>query len=406
MRSRKIILGILSVVLLVVTAIVLVKGFTEEDSEEEVAQEQESLPAEDSQGEDEHIQEDEEESTEDEATSSEDLDPIWYEESVFELPINGAGGYTSVETILYETATVDANEIEVLPIGTPFIVIEEQGNWWKIQTKEQEGWIENTLAMINLPDVMPSIIYDNPNNYSSEFRSSFTDIPGITGETLYEGYAYNERLDKDEFIMPIIYSTAEKIAQAQQTALENEETLVVMETFRPRSVQILVNERLSALAEENEEVRRGITEEPWQMSWFISSGVSNHQRGLAVDLTLAQINERGERTVGDFIVPEVLDYSVYEMYTPIFELSTASAMLMRPISARDRTGWQEIPYQEYVNEEAIRLEEYMFEADMIPIPSEWWHFNDIDILEEYEEELGNGDFYLDSFFNQKPIRTQ
>lgn len=339
---------------------------------------------------------------EEEPSEPEEPEGLWYEESVFELPVNGAGGYTSVETELHETPTVDSSVIEFLPMGTPFTVLEEQGNWWKVETAGQEGWIENTLAMINLPDVMPSIIYDNSNNYGSEFRSSFTDIPGITGEVLYEGYAYNERLDKEEFIMPIIYSTALKIAQAQQAALENEETLVVKETFRPRSVQILINERLSALAEEQEEVKQGITEDPWQMSWFISSGVSNHQKGLAVDLTLAKVNERQEQRIGEFVVPEITEYTVYDMYSPIFELSTASAMLTRPISARDRTGWQDIPYQDYVNEEAIRLESYLFQADMIPIPSEWWHFNDIDILEEYEEELGNGDFYLDQLLNQEP----
>lgn len=323
-----------------------------------------------------------------------------YEESIFELPVHGAGGYTSTETSFHESATEDAEVIQYLPMGTPFVVKEEQGNWWRIETEEgEEGWIENQLAMINLPDVLPSIIYDNPNNYASDFRSSFTDIPNVTGEKLYEGYAYNERLDRDEFIMPILYHTAEKIAYAQEAALENGETLVVMETFRPRSVQLLVNEELSALAEVNEDVRRGITEEPWSMNWFISAGVSNHQRGLAVDLTLARIDESEEEVIGDFMVPVVQEYRVYEMYSPIFELSTASAMLVRPISARDRVGWQEIPYHDYVNEEAIRLERYMFEADMIPIPSEWWHFNDIDILEEFEDELGNGDFYLDVFFN-------
>jgi D-alanyl-D-alanine dipeptidase len=328
--------------------------------------------------------------------------PEWYEEGAFELPIYGAGGYTSVETAIYTSATNESTLIEYLPIGTPFMILEEQGNWWRIQTEELEGWIDNTLAMINLPDVIPSIIYDNPNNYGSIFRSSYIDIPNITGEKLYDGYGMNERLEKEEFIMPIIYSTAKKIAMAQESALENGETLVIKETFRPRSVQILINEELAALAESNEEVKRGITEEPWRMSWFISSGVSNHQKGLAVDLTLAQINESEERTIGEFKTLEITNYTEYEMYSPIFELSTDSAMLIRPISIRDRVGWQEIPYHDYVNEEAIRLESYMYHADMIPIPSEWWHFNDIDILEEFEVELENGDFYLTQLLNQLP----
>ncbi|MCC5896075.1 MAG: SH3 domain-containing protein [Alkalibacterium sp.] len=329
-----------------------------------------------------------------------------YEASAFELPVQGAGGYTSVETKLHDSATEDSTELATLPAGTPFYVIEEQGNWWRIQMEDAEGWIDNRLAFINLPDVIPSIIYDNPNNYASIFRSSFTDIPGITGEKLYEGHGFNERLGKDEFIMPIIYSTAEKIAEAQQAALANNETLVVMEAYRPFSAQVLVNEQLSALAEENEEIMAGLTEAPWTMNWFINESVSNHQRGLAVDLTLARIETLEDRIIDHYIVPQIIEYAVYEMYSPIFELSTAAAMLMRPIAARDRVGWQEIPYQDYVNEEALRLEAYMFEADLIPIASEWWHFNDIDVLEEFEEELGDGGFQLERLLNQLPSSVE
>ncbi|OJF96985.1 SH3 domain-containing protein [Alkalibacterium sp. 20] len=331
---------------------------------------------------------------------------VSYEDSSFELPVLGAGGYTSVETMLHESATKDSAVFDTLPAGNPFYVLEEQGNWWRIHTNNQEGWIDNSLVLVNLPDVIPSIIYDNPNNYASTFRSSFMDIPGITGEKLYEGHGYNERLGKEEFIMPIIYSTAKKIAEAQQAALENDETLVVMETYRPYSVQQLVNEQLSALAEEDDNIRGGLTEEPWTMNWFINGGVSNHQRGLAVDVTLASISSMEDRIIDNYIVPQITEYSVYEMYSPIFELSTAAAMLIRPIAARNRVEWQDIPYQDHVNEEAIRLEAYMFEADMIPIASEWWHFNDIDVLEEFEEELGEGGFYLEMLLNQLPSMVE
>lgn len=325
-----------------------------------------------------------------------------YEESMFDLPVTGAGGFTSVNTHLRETASEDAESLTILPAGTPFYIIEEQGNWWHVQTEDQEGWLSNQLAFINLPDVLPSAIYDNPNTYGSIFRSSYTDIPGITGEVLYEGYGMNDRLDREEFIMPIIYSTAHKIAEAQQAALENNETLVIMEVFRPSTAQVLVNEQLSELAEQNEEVMHGLTEAPWTMNWFINEGVSNHQRGLAVDLTLARVESVEERIIDHYIVPQVTEYSTYEMYSPIFELSTASAMLERPIAARDRVGWQDIPYMDHVNEEARRLEAYMFEADLIPIASEWWHFNDIDVLEEFEEELGDGNFHLDTVINRLP----
>lgn len=342
-------------------------------------------------------------SVEQEESMEEEPSAVWYEEGNFELPIIGAGGYTSVLTPLYDSPTEEAESMMDLSIGTPFEIQEEQGRWWRVQTEKQEGWIENTLAMINLPDVIPSIVYDNPNNYGSEFKSSFTDIPEVTGKVLYNGIEMNERLGHEEFIMPIIYNTAEKIAQAQKRALSNGETLVIKESFRPRSVQLFINKQLSNLAEENETVAAGLKEEPWSMHWFIHSGISNHQRGVAVDLTLAQIERLEETVIGDFLVPNIVDYTEYEMHTPVFELSIASVMLEWPVAARDRTAWQDIPVREGISEHALRLREVMFEADMIPIASEWWHFNDVDMLEEFEEDMGNGDFYLEKLFNRKPI---
>lgn len=370
-------------------------GFPDPDDGAEQPQEQPAEPDTDEEPEDTDQEEPAGEEPEEQVVTR-------YEESMFDLPVTGAGGFTSVNTHLRETASEDAESLTILPAGTPFYIIEEQGNWWRVQTEDQEGWLSNQLAFINLPDVLPSAIYDNPNTYGSIFRSSYTDIPGITGEVLYEGYGMNDRLDREEFIMPIIYSTAHKIAEAQQAALENNETLVIMEVFRPSTAQVLVNEQLSELAEQNEEVMHGLTEAPWTMNWFINEGVSNHQRGLAVDLTLARVESVEERIIDHYIVPQVTEYATYEMYSPIFELSTASAMLERPIAARDRVGWQDIPYMNHVNEEARRLEAYMFEADLIPIASEWWHFNDIDVLEEFEEELGDGNFHLDTVINRLP----
>ena len=64
--------------------------------------------------------------------------------------------------------------------------------------------------MVNLPDLIPSIIYDDTNAYSSLFKSSEIDIPNITGKQLYNNKTYNERLSKEEFMMPVIYAMAKK----------------------------------------------------------------------------------------------------------------------------------------------------------------------------------------------------
>ena len=59
-------------------------------------------------------------------------------------------------------------------------------------------------------DVLPSIVYENPNAKASIFKTCGKDIEGITGQKLYDGLFYNQRLGRDEYLMPINYAMAKK----------------------------------------------------------------------------------------------------------------------------------------------------------------------------------------------------
>lgn len=63
-----------------------------------------------------------------------------------------------------------AGVLAILPAGTDFTVLEENGKWWKVQCTadyqqdgqalhgEIVGWVEHRYCMVNLPDVIPSMI--------------------------------------------------------------------------------------------------------------------------------------------------------------------------------------------------------------------------------------------------------
>lgn len=329
--------------------------------------------------------------------------PMWYLDGPFELPIAGAAGYTSVEQTLYEDPKADAASLGELEPGTPFEIREEAGDYWSVESGSFKGWIEHRYAFINLPDVIPSIIYDHTNSYDSQFKTSYMDIPELTGEPLNPMVDYNERLEEEEFVMPILYQTAKKVFHAQQLALQNGDSLVIYETFRPRELQLLVNESMEKLAEENEEVAEGITEAPWSMTWFINMNISNHQRGLSLDLSLAEVEEISDQTIGDFKVLKVKDYTEYTMHTPIHELSAASAVFDRPIASVDREGWKELTVNPEMTEPALKLQDYMVEAGFNPLASEWWHFNDVDAFEDLDKEAGTGEFLIRETVNSVPL---
>ncbi|MDZ7836078.1 MAG: hypothetical protein U5K84_12875 [Alkalibacterium sp.] len=84
------------------------------------------------------------------------------------------------------------------------------------------------------------------------------------------------------------------------------------ETFRPREVQLFINEELTKLSEENESGRRPTTK-PWSMTWFINMNISNHQRGWLLTSVWRQSDDLTDQTIGDDKALKVESYSEYDI---------------------------------------------------------------------------------------------
>lgn len=331
----------------------------------------------------------------------EDPEPLVYEGNL-ELPVNGATGYASVLMDLKATADAGSATISILEAGTAFEVVEEVGDWWYVQTATESGWVQHLYCFINLPDVIPSIIYDNTNTYASKFVSSGKAIPGITGQALYDGKAYNMRLEKVSDIVPVLYSMSKKIHLAQQAALAEGNSLVIYEGYRPFSVQKLTVDALTNLAAADPEVMAGINTYPWDTNWFIATNVSNHQMGYAIDVTLAKITEQQEIVIGDYAATAITGYTEYTMPTTIHELSMASATFTGPVKSSSPTAWRQATLADTMNEAAILLQRYSTEAGLTPLASEWWHFNDLDARFATEGNSSRGEYLLDATISEAP----
>ena len=331
----------------------------------------------------------------------EESEPLLYEGDL-ELPVNGATGYASVLMDLKATADAGSETISELEAGTAFEVLEEVGDWWYVRTATESGWVQHLYCFINLPDVVPSIIYDNTNTYASKFASSGKTIPGITGEALYDGKAYNMRLGKVSDIVPVLYSMSKKIHLAQQAALEEGNTLVIYEGYRPFFAQKLTVDALTTLAAADPEVMAGINTHPWDTNWFIATSVSNHQMGYAIDVTLAKITEQQEIVIGDYAATAITGYTEYTMPTTIHELSMASATFTGPVKSSSPTAWLQANLADTMNEAAILLQRYCTDAGLTPLASEWWHFNDLDARFATEDNSSKGEYLLDATMSEAP----
>lgn len=308
-----------------------------------------------------------------------------------ELPINNATGYTSIEMELLDE---ERNVIQTIEAGTPFKIIKEEGEYWYILVNEIYGYVENKYCMINLPDVIPSIIYNITNSYSSIYHSNNISLPNITGLALYDSKEYNQRFNKEEFLVPTIYGMAKKIAQVQNSALKNGESLEIYEAFRPYDVQMQISSSLSLLMQENESVNNLINNGIWGKSWFVAVNLSNHQKGIAIDTSLVKIKNVDVKSTGNYSYLDIVSYEELNMPTPMHELSSLAVAFEKPVSSVSKTAWKNVALSSRMTDDAIRLQNYFTSNNLYPLASEWWHFNDLETKDAIEDKTGDGHFYI------------
>lgn len=239
-----------------------------------------------------------------------------------ELPVRGATGWAASAMPMRSEPHQRADIILDLAPGQGFTIINECGEWWNVRLRDVDGignvsgWVLQRGCFINLPDIVPSAVFNITNAYSSLKRSSGYDILGITGYWLYDAWGFNHRLSRYEFIVPVLYSTRIRIFEAQQAALADGNTIIIYEAFRPRSTQQSVVSNLTALMDSNAKVCRAINTPPWSLNWFIATNISNHQRGVAIDVGLGRIISQETRTSGIFSYTHITNFERFDMPTP------------------------------------------------------------------------------------------
>lgn len=80
-----------------------------------------------------------------------------------------------------------------------------------------------------------------------------------------------------------------------------------------------------------------------------------------------------EENTGDYGYQWVLSYEELEMPTQFDELSPRAATFAYPVSG---DGWKTAPYSDSMTKGAILLQNYATSAGLVPLASEWWHFDD------------------------------
>lgn len=314
-------------------------------------------------------------------------------EGDFELPLEGAHVYPSVITDLYDD---DGSVSAQLEPGSKLEILAVEGeDQFKVRTTDGKiGHIEYLRCMIDLAEIIPSIVYSNTNSTAAIYQSSGYSIDNVTGEQLYNVKTMNTRFGEEEFVMAMLYSSAKKVMMAQQIALSEGYCLRIYETYRPLETQKQIASGLAALAESNSDVMNGISSDGWSMNWFIATKCSNHQRGYAMDLSLVKVVSTETKTACGYSYMDVTEYEDLEMPTPVHELSKAAATFTGPVNSKDDSSWKSATLASGMTEAAIKLQQICTDAGFTPLASEYWHFNDLQAMVAIGNNVSNGAYYL------------
>ena len=266
-------------------------------------------------------------------------------------------------------AAPDGNEeLGTISAGSAWCALGREGQYLKIRYNGQDAYVDGDYCMINLPEYLGNLCaYDITNSYSAIYLVHEYGIQDVSG-TVISGYE-NVRIKDGEYLVPFLYPAAQKLMQAGLAAREKGYRLKIYDSFRPQiatdSIYWTTYSLLSHYVPEETYSGKPVLDAygnvltfgpksmsyknlmtnngNWKLGSFLAPGISRHNFGVALDLTLEDIS-------GDDL----------PMQTSMHDLSWFS---MRQLN----------------NENANLLSEIMFGAGFSGITSEWWHFQDNEI---------------------------
>ena len=265
-------------------------------------------------------------------------------------------------------------ELGEIPAGSAWCVLGQEGRYLKICYNGQDAYVDGDYCMINLPEYLGNLCaYDITNSHSSIYLVHEYGISDVSG-TVITGYE-NVRIKEGEYLVPLLFPVAQKLMKAGLAAKAQGYTLKIYDSFRPQyatdsiywktysildcsipehtysgkpAVDIYGN--VQEFAPESMSYRQLMTNSSWKLSAFLAPGISRHNFGVALDLTL--LDENGKEL---------------SMQTSMHDLSWYSA-------------------RQFNNGNAMELYRIMTGAGFRSISSEWWHYQDNEIYDKYPYE--------------------
>ena len=276
-------------------------------------------------------------------------------------------------------------ELGTVAAGSAWCVLGREGQFLKIRYDGQDAYIDSEYCMINVAEYLGDLcLYNITNSYSSIYTVHEYEIKKVTGKVI-DGYE-NVQIAQDEYLVPVLFPTAQKLMKAGEAAREQGYTLKIYDSFRPQNATKQIYWQTASIlgykvpgttyyggygknlglldwdpVDEDEE-EKVLTYQilmtnngEYYLGNFLAPGTSRHNFGVALDLTM--VDSEGKELKAQTPMHDLSWYSV-------FKRNNANANTMYYI---------------------------MKDAGFRNISTEWWHYQDEEIYTKNKyEPLQNG----------------
>lgn len=266
----------------------------------------------------------------------------------FTATLYGARAWANQDLNIRKGTSSSTAKIGTVPRGGKVIILSapsaENGGYILVKYDNITGYVFTNYLLINLPDVIPDVVYEITNASGSIYKAADTAIKDVTGKRLYPYFdlAYNAKIGKKTYLAPLLFPTALKFQKAYNNAKAAGYNFKVYDTYRPYQVSKDISAAFGSMLTNSDFAKKVLVDRDgvkWSETYFLSTGISMHNRGVALDLALMK------------------DGKELDAQTPMHTLDARSVI-------------------KYNNNVSKKLSELMTSAGFGTLKSEWWHFED------------------------------
>lgn len=261
--------------------------------------------------------------------------------------------------------------------GKALTVENEVQGKFLVKSGSQEGYIDSHYCMIDLEDYANELCdYNITNSYCSAFKVHGYDIPGVSN-TVLPGYE-NVKLADGKYLVPFLFPCAQKLVDAAKNAIADGYRIKIYEAFRPYSATRYIYDTTAKILDEPLPAQRdtlapGVSPVPTEAP-LETPTPENSAQITANSRTYSQEMTNGSYSLGAFLARSGSNHNIgIALDMTLEELDTGAELRMQT-DIHD-LSWNSAVYQN--NSNAKLVAGYMTSAGFGTLSSEWWHFEDV-----------------------------